>query len=159
MYESALKTKCGFTGTSPYWNWVEGASAYPIHSLKYQLTALHPDSADVYDSTMFKDSDPVSGLGGWGNPANDVRVPDGAFSNTSDFKLTYPSPHTLRRNFTLQPFLNFPLAGFMSAADEQLDANATFTPAERNKLVNGFVGDYKGFQTYFEGFNVRCSAC
>jgi tyrosinase len=106
---------------------------------------------------MFKDSNPVSGLGGWGDPANDVRVPDGAFSNRSNFRLTYPSPHTLRRNWTIQPFLNFPLVGFMSDADEHLDANATFTPAERDKLVNGFVGDFVGFQKYFEGFNVGAS--
>ncbi|KAJ6468125.1 Di-copper centre-containing protein [Mycena vitilis] len=134
VYETALKTKCGFTGTSPYWNWVE-------------------DYKDVFGSDMFKDSDPVSGLGGWGDIANDIRVPDGAFSNMSNFRLTYPSPHTLRRNWTIQPFLNFPLQGFLTPADEQLDANATFTPAERHKLVNGFVGDYKGFQWYFEGFN------
>jgi tyrosinase len=112
------------------------------------------DSKDVFGSVMFKDSNPVSGLGGWGDPSNDVRVPDGAFSNKSSFRLTYPSPHTLRRNWTMQPFLNFPLAGFMTDADEHLDANATFTPAERDKLVNGFVGDFVGFQKYFEGFNV-----
>ncbi|KAJ6571409.1 Di-copper centre-containing protein [Mycena capillaripes] len=134
VYEIALKTRCGFKGTSPYWNWFL-------------------DSKDVFDSAMFKDSNPVSGLGGWGDPANDVRVPDGAFGNKSAFRLTYPSPHTLRRNWTIQPFLNFPLAGFMSDADEHLDANATFTPAERDKLVNGFVGNYVGFQKYFEGFN------
>ncbi|KAJ7691048.1 Di-copper centre-containing protein [Mycena rosella] len=133
VYENALKTKCGFRGASPYWDWVK-------------------DSADVHDSPIF-DADPESGLGGWGDPANDFRVPNGAFSNTSDFHLTYPSPHTLRRNYTLQPLLNFPLPGFLTAADEQLDGNATFTPAERDKLVNGFVGDFKGFQSYFESFN------
>ncbi|KAJ7178099.1 Di-copper centre-containing protein [Mycena filopes] len=134
VYENVLKTRCGFRGTSPYWDWVK-------------------DSANVHDSTLFKDSDPTSGLGGWGDPANDFRVPDGAFSNKSEFRLTYPSPHTLRRNFTLQPFLNFPLPGFLTAAQEQIDGNATFTPAERDKLVNGFVGDFKGFQAYFESFN------
>ncbi|KAF7349069.1 Di-copper centre-containing protein [Mycena venus] len=134
VYESALKSRCGFTGTSPYWNWVE-------------------DSKDVFNSVMFRDSNPISGLGGWGDPSNDIRVPDGAFSNKSSFRLTYPSPHTLRRNWTMQPYLNWPLDGFMTEADDQLDANATFTPAERDKLVNGFVGDYKGFQSYFEGYN------
>ncbi|KAJ7069537.1 Di-copper centre-containing protein [Mycena amicta] len=135
VYESALKTKCGFKGTSPYWDWVQ-------------------DSKDVFHSTMFTDSDPKSGLGGWGDIANDIQVPNGGFSNTSSFKLTYPSPHTLRRNFNLQPFLGFDVAlpGFVTASEAQTDANATFTPAERNKLVNGFVGDYKGFQAYFEGF-------
>ncbi|KAF7350174.1 Di-copper centre-containing protein [Mycena venus] len=115
VYESALKSRCGFTGTSPYWNWVE-------------------DSKDVFNSVMFRDSNPISGLGGWGDPSNDIRVPDGAFSNKSSFRLTYPSPHTLRRNWTMQPYLNWPLD-------------------ERDKLVNGFVGDYKGFQSYFEGYN------
>ncbi|KAK7046422.1 hypothetical protein R3P38DRAFT_3307777 [Favolaschia claudopus] len=134
VYESALKERCGFKGVSPYWNWVE-------------------DSKDVFNSPMFKDSSPRSGLGGWGDPANDIRVPDGAFSNASSFRLTYPAPHTLRRNWTAQPFLNFPLPGFMTEAEEQVQANATFTPAERDKLVHGFVGDYVGFQKYFEGFN------
>jgi tyrosinase len=155
VYETALKEKCGFRGTSPYWDWVKG----PLRNSLAHQYSIRPfsDSADVHGSAFFKDSDPTSGLGGWGNPANDFKVPDGAFGNTSDFRLTYPSPHTLRRNFTLQPLLNFPLPGFLTAADEQLDGNATFTPAERDKLVNGFIGDYRGFQKYFEGFNVRYS--
>nr|GAT58369.1 di-copper centre-containing protein [Mycena chlorophos] len=132
VYEQALKEKCGFTGTSPYWNWVE-------------------DSKDVFDSPFFKDYDPESGLGGWGDPENDFSVPNGGFSNTSSFKLVYPSPHTLRRNFTLQPFLGSPF--LTNPAQQALYANATFTPAQYHKLVYDFVGDYKGFQTYFEGFN------
>jgi tyrosinase len=91
----------------------------------------------------------VHGLGGWGDPQNDYRVPDGAFSS---FHLSYPSPHTVRRNFTLRPYLNFPDLSFIT--DPLLEANATFTKAEIQKLTNGFVGDFKGFQTYFEAFNV-----
>ncbi|KAF7302077.1 Di-copper centre-containing protein [Mycena indigotica] len=131
VYERALKEKCGYKGTSPYWDWVQ-------------------DYRDVFSSTMFTDPDPESGLGGWGDPANDVSVPDGGFSNTSTFRLAYPSPHTLRRNFTLKPFLGNP---FLSESQQQLYGNTSFTPAERDKLVNGFVGDFKGFQTYLEGFN------
>ncbi|KAF7371572.1 Di-copper centre-containing protein [Mycena venus] len=127
-------------------------------SLHWPVSPVAPvpvleDSKDVFNSVMFRDSNPISGLGGWGDPSNDIRVPDGAFSNKSSFRLTYPSPHTLRRNWTMQPYLNWPLDGFMTEADDQLDMNATFTPAERDKLVNGFVGDYKGFQSYFEGYN------
>ncbi|KAK7030253.1 hypothetical protein VNI00_014270 [Paramarasmius palmivorus] len=92
---------------------------------------------------MFKDSDPKSGLGGWGDPTNDFQVPDGGFSSS---KLTYPSFHTVRRNFTLQPFGIFP----PELADPARYANISFTPQEVSKLVNGFVGDYKGFQTYLE---------
>jgi tyrosinase len=94
----------------------------------------------------------VHGLGGWGDPKNDYRVPDGAFSSSSSFHLSYPSPHTIRRNFTLQPYMNFPLPAFIT--NPLLEANATFTKAEIEKLTNGFVGDFKGFQTYFEAFNV-----
>ncbi|KAJ7865547.1 Di-copper centre-containing protein [Mycena leptocephala] len=129
VYEVALKTKCNFRGTSPYWNWTI-------------------DSSNFYESTLLKDASPVHGLGGWGDPQNDYRVPDGAFSS---FHLSYPSPHTVRRNFTLRPYLNFPDLSFIT--DPLLEANATFTKAEIQKLTNGFVGDFKGFQTYFEAFN------
>ncbi|KAK7030237.1 hypothetical protein VNI00_014254 [Paramarasmius palmivorus] len=126
VYENALKRKCGFKGVSPYWDW----------SL---------DAHDVYGSSMFKDSDPKSGLGGWGDPSNDFEVPNGGFSS---FKLSYPSFHTVRRNFTLQPFVVFPPE--VAGPNPARYANASFTPQEVSKLVNGFVGDYKGFQTYFE---------
>ncbi|EIM81714.1 Di-copper centre-containing protein [Stereum hirsutum FP-91666 SS1] len=128
VYEQSLKSKCGYTGVSPYWNW-------------------SADSADVYDSSMFQDSDPVSGLGGWGDSSKDFEVQDGAFSS---FKLSYPAYHTLRRNFTLQPLVGDVGSAFIS--DPYADANASFTPAEVSKMVNGFVGDYEGMQAYMEGF-------
>ncbi|KAJ7810278.1 Di-copper centre-containing protein [Mycena olivaceomarginata] len=132
VYEGALKSKCNFRGVSPYWDWTK-------------------DASNVYESTLLKDASLVHGLGGWGDPNNDYRVPDGAFSSSSSFRLSYPSPHTIRRNFTLQPYMNFPLPGFIT--DPLLEANATFTKGEIDKLTNGFVGDFKGFQTYFEAFN------
>ncbi|KAJ7302690.1 Di-copper centre-containing protein [Mycena albidolilacea] len=132
VYEGALKSKCNFRGVSPYWDWTK-------------------DASNVYESTLLKDASPVHGLGGWGDPNNDYRVPDGAFSSSSSFRLSYPSPHTIRRNFTLQPYMNFPLPGFIT--DPLLEANATFTKGEIDKLTNGFVGDFKRFQTYFEAFN------
>ncbi|KAJ7613749.1 Di-copper centre-containing protein [Mycena polygramma] len=98
----------------------------------------------------FRSRDPVHGLGGWGDPNNDYRVPDGAFSSSSSFQLSYPSPHTIRRNFTLQSYLNSFRPDFVT--NPLLKANATF-------MINGFVGDYKGFQTYFEGFNMVDKIC
>ncbi|KAJ7594555.1 Di-copper centre-containing protein [Mycena floridula] len=132
-YEEALKSKCGFSGTSPYWNWAI-------------------DAADVHGSSMFQDSDPKAGLGGWGDPTNDVSVPGGGFGVNSSFKLSYPSYHSLRRNFTIQPWLGTPPPVNAFIANESLYANATFTEQEVHKLVHSFVGDYKAFQTYFEAF-------
>nr|GAT51082.1 di-copper centre-containing protein [Mycena chlorophos] len=114
-FEQTLRDKCGFKGTSPYWN-------YSI------------DAHDPHNSPLFKNLDPETGLGGWGDPRNDYTVYNGAFSNTSGWNLAYPTQHHLRRNFTIQPFVN----------------SARFLP---NKMIHGFVGDYKGLQTYIEGFN------
>jgi len=126
--ESALKSKCGFAGSAPYWNW-------------------SMDAADLYGSTFFADDDPHSGLGGWGDPSHDFQVPTGGFS---DFHVSYPSPHTLRRNFTLRPFESFKGVPLFSNSD--LMANISFTKAEVDKMVGGFEGDFKGFQQYFETF-------
>ncbi|TBU33894.1 Di-copper centre-containing protein [Dichomitus squalens] len=124
--ESAMKSKCGYAGTAPYWNW----------SL---------DSADVKNSPLFLDSDPISGLGGWGDPAKDIQVQDGAFR---DLQLAYPVPHTLRRNFTLRPYIA--LADNPTILDPTLEANVSFTPAEVQKMVHWTPGDFPGMQFYME---------
>jgi len=107
------------------------------------------DAPDLQGSSFFKDSDPESGLGGWGDPSRDIEVPTGGFS---DFHLSYPSSHILRRNFTLRPYLNDNSSLF---SNTQLMANTTFTKAEVRKMINGFEGDYKGMQKYLEGFGVQ----
>lgn len=107
------------------------------------------DAADVYGSTLFADNSTTSGLGGWGNPSNDYEVPAGGLS---DFHLSYPSPHILRRNFTLQPWA--PFAGSQFFTEPEKMANTSFTQTEVSKMVNGFSGDFKGFQKYMEGFEV-----
>jgi len=107
-----------------------------------------PDAPDVYGSSFFKDFDPKSGLGGWGDPARDFAVPNGGFS---DFRLSYPSSHIVRRNFTLQPYLGS-TSGFVP--NPEVLANDTFSKAEVSKMVEGFEGDFKGFQAYFEAFGV-----
>ena len=107
------------------------------------------DTSDLSGSSMFNDSDPESGLGGWGNPDNYDEVEDGGFAS---FKISYPYPHTLRRSFTLQPFVNVqpPLAQFYS--DSTVDANLTLTYSAIASIINGTIGDYPGFQKSLEGF-------
>ncbi|KAK0213093.1 hypothetical protein DFS33DRAFT_1377554 [Desarmillaria ectypa] len=129
MYENALKNKCGYKGTSPYWNWAF-------------------DSSDVNMSTIF-DPDPKSSLGGWGLPSQDVHVQDGGFGVYTTFRLSYPSYHPLRRNFTIRPFLGLPLDFF---PNQELLANSSFTLDVVHDLVHGYEGDFKGLQTNFEFF-------
>src|SRR5882757_4198776 len=85
-FESALKTKCGYNGTQPYWNW-----------------SLHTE--DVFNSSIF-DPSLTSGFGTNGDPNNDYQLTDGAFS--TDFLVAYPVPHKLWRNFTAQPWQTLP---------------------------------------------------
>ncbi|KAF5348693.1 hypothetical protein D9758_006865 [Tetrapyrgos nigripes] len=127
VYENTLKEKCGYTGVSPYWDWAS-------------------DSADVKGSSIFDADVEISGLGGWGNLSNDAEVYDGGFS---DFKLTYPVPHQLRRNFTLQPYIGLDETFF---TEPYLYANESFTQSVVDHMVNNYVGDYKGFQQYMEGW-------
>ncbi|KAI0291784.1 Di-copper centre-containing protein [Multifurca ochricompacta] len=126
VYEQALKSKCGYTGASPYWNWTI-------------------DAPDFFESSFWKDSNPLSGLGGWGVPSKDFSVPDGGFKA---LHLSYPSPHTLRRNFTLRPW-DIP---FIFFTEPKKMANTSFSASEIEKLLETPSGDYKGFQKSFEAF-------
>ena len=125
------------------------------HDIQHMNPSTHPlhatDSANFFSSAFFKDSDPKSGLGGWGDPTDDYEVPDGGFS---EFHISYPAPHTLCRNFTLQPYLGPPASISPFLPNPAKYANASFTPEEVSKLVDGFVGDFKAFQAYFEAFEV-----
>jgi tyrosinase len=106
------------------------------------------DAPDFYESSFWKDSDPVSGLGGWGDPNADFSVPDGGFRN---FHISYPSPHIVRRNFTLLSFnLPFPLA-----TDKQKIGNTSFTASVIDAILETAAGDYKGFQVPLEAPEVR----
>ncbi|KAJ7282861.1 Di-copper centre-containing protein [Mycena rebaudengoi] len=130
--EDALRDQCGFRGTMPYWDWTK-------------------DAANFRESTLFNDSDPESGLGGFGDPSSHFTVVDGAFSASSSFQPSYPYPHRIRRNFAEFPNMRFlfPIPGFVW--DETRPANASFTKAEINRMINGYVGDYTGFQAILEG--------
>lgn len=119
----------------------------PFRNLKHCV----PDSSDVEHSTMF-DDDEAFGLGGWGDPNYDVQITTGGFK---DIVRVYPSPHHIRRNFTLRPlgaipnpFANDPLA---PPLDPTIMINGTLTPANYDFILNGFLGDFEGFHAYVEG--------
>ena len=118
---------------------------------RVQISDRHVDAPEFYESSFWKDSDPKSGLGGWGNPNADFSVPDGGFHN---FPLSYPSPHTLRRNFTLLAFnSSFLPAQFFP--DPLKEANASFSASVVEALLETSAGDYRNFQAPFETFEVR----
>ncbi|KAF8470981.1 Di-copper centre-containing protein [Russula ochroleuca] len=124
IFEESLKNKCGYTGVSPYWNWTI-------------------DAPDFYGSSFWKDSDPMSGLGGWGDPNADYTVPDGGFHK---LLLSYPSPHTVRRNFSLFPY-NGPFPLF---TDPQETGNSTILGSVVEAVLDTSAGDFKGFQVALE---------
>lgn len=106
--------------------------AFSIAELIYPTT----DASDFENST-FWDPDTTSGVGGWGDPNDDWQITDGGFA--SNFPLTYPSPHRLRRHYT-------PIG-----AGQPAPLTILFTPESQAAIVNGFVGDYIGFQAILEG--------
>ena len=108
------------------------------------------DAPDFYESSFWKDSDSVSGLGGWGDPNADFKVPDGGFHK---LPLSYPTPHTVRRNFTLLSF-NLPFRSFL-ITDRQEMGNSSFTASIIEAILEIPAGDYKGFQTVLEAPGVR----
>ncbi|KII86644.1 hypothetical protein PLICRDRAFT_114184 [Plicaturopsis crispa FD-325 SS-3] len=126
-FESDLKEKCAFTGASPYWNW-------------------SMDASDVYNSPLFKESNTMSGLGGWGNLSDDTQISTGGFA--SGYELSYPSHHRPRRNFTLEPFSNASTTDLHTEPFKM--ANTSITTWEMAALISGFKGDYKGFHAYLE---------
>ncbi|KAI0271790.1 Di-copper centre-containing protein [Russula aff. rugulosa BPL654] len=121
VFEESLKKKCGYTGTTPYWDWTI-------------------DSPNFYDSPFWKDANPKSGLGGWGDPKADYSVPDGAFHT---LPLSYPLPHIVRRNFSLSapPFPGAALPPGLSPNDPSL-----FSASEVESVLETTPGDFKQFQ-------------
>ena len=72
----------------------------------------------------------------------------------------YPSPHHIRRNFTSFPFdspeVSPPFAGDPAApvVPPTFQINTTITTENVNKMVDGFEGDFIGFQAYMESLAV-----
>jgi tyrosinase len=71
-------------------------------------------------------------------------VPDGGFS---DLQLSYPSPHHVRRNFTL---LSFRDIQFIIVTDRQKIGNTSFSASVIEGILETPAGDYKEFQTMLE---------
>jgi len=61
----------------------------------------------------------------------------------------------LRRNFTLRPFGDFSPALNIFFTEPLKEANSSFLAPEIEKLLETPAGNYKGFQTAFEAFEVR----
>ena len=115
------------------------------------LTSPHSpstlDADDFYNSPIF-DPNTKSGFGGWGDPTNDFQITTGAFA--SDFVRAYPVPHGVRRNFTLLPGAG----GFGDGSPIYTNPLPTWiAPPYVEAMVDGFPGDFLGFQALFEGGN------
>ena len=115
---------------------------------------------DFYNSDFF-DNSSSSGVGAWGDPANDYQIFTGGLK---DIMLAYPSPHHIRRNFTVLPFslpnpINlFPNDPTVPSLPKDLMINTTMTKENVDYMVNGFSGDFIGFQTYMESVVVSSTS-
>jgi len=95
------------------------------------------DAADFEHATIF-DDDPESGFGGWGNPADDYQITTGGLE---DFWISYPDPHRIRRQYTPEADLTPGNLGYI---------NVSFAKPSVDYMVDSFIGDFVGFQGYFE---------
>jgi tyrosinase len=118
-FDTALRQKCGYTGHQPYWDWTKDAADF--------------EHSDIWDP------DPESGLGGWGTADNDYQITTGAFA--TDYPLVYPSPHTLRRQYT-------PIIPGQNGTNVTLAT--LFTPDSQKALITGYKADYIHFQQHLE---------
>ena len=113
------------------------------------------DAHDMCNSAFFDES--PSGVGGWGDPTDDSQITTGGFKDVIG---AYPSPHRIRRNCTVQPFGGpdpvslFPDDPTAPPIPKDLMINTTMTKQNVDSLVDGFEGDFIGFQTYFESVAV-----
>ncbi|KIM95761.1 hypothetical protein OIDMADRAFT_59541 [Oidiodendron maius Zn] len=69
----------------------------------------------------------------------------------------YPVSHGRRRNFTLQPNVNFTSAGNFFP-QLYLDTNATFTPDAIDAAIACYMADDKAFQKFVGGFQSHHSS-
>ena len=136
------------TGTGP---WV-GCLVYGLSSTILTLD-LADASPNFTTATIFNDS-PTSGFGGWGNPSDDYQITTGAFAN--DFELAYPVPHRIRRNYTVRSLSADPFGDGTAPAPD--DFWNYITPESQKQLINGYVGDFEGFQMILEGSTVSRSS-
>jgi len=105
--------------------------------------------ADNFNHSSIFDEDSKSGLGGWGDPNDEFQITTGGFA--SDFELKYPIPHHLRRSITLVLSQNETLADGTPLPNEPL--NTFITPQLIEGMVDGFPGDFVGFQSFMDTNN------
>ena len=113
----------------------------PCHFHIAELTSSMTDVSNFQNST-FWDPDTTSGLGTWGDPNDDYQLTDGGFAD--GFHLSYPSPHRLRRQYTQDDML---IPGH--------SLTELFTPESQADMINGFQGDFVGFQAVFQKMSHR----
>jgi len=89
----------------------------------------------------------MTGLGGWGDANDDFAVHDGGFSQ---LLRSYPSLHTLRRNFTLYPYNN----SNPFFTDQLQQGNASLLQPGIEAILETSAGDFKDFQKALEAFEV-----
>lgn len=122
QHVTQLKAQCGYSGVMPYWDWSQDAKA-------------------LNQSAIFS-TDSKSGLGGFGDPSKDYTVTTGGFAQMT---VAYPIKHTIRRQFTLFPYLDW---YWLQRPTEA--ANVTITKTYVDAAINGYAGDFIGFQNATE---------
>ena len=132
---------------SPYWNWTIGNLLVSFFGVNYSDDRI--DAHNFFESSFWNGSDPLSGLGGWGDPDDDYSVHDGGFR---DLILAYPVPHHVRRNFTILAWEDIP----SPLVIEPLKlGNTSFTPSVVEAILDTPSGEYKEFQKELEALQVR----
>ncbi|QRV95102.1 tyrosinase [Ceratobasidium sp. AG-Ba] len=130
-FEHALKTKCGYKGNLPYWDWSKDVRK-PI-----------PASPIFNSSTSY-------GFGTLGSNATNWEIRDGAFGNVTR---AYPTPHVVAREYNPKPFSRqvFPLA-FTTP-----DASSTesLTPQAIRAIVDGSAGNFTDFAYKIDGVRAQ----
>jgi hypothetical protein len=96
----------------------------------------------VRTGSLFSDTDPNSGIGGWGKPENDYQITEGGFSR--GFSLSYPIHHGLRRNYTAT--YHNPRTG-EDSGDSLL---AMITPEAVSAILSQPEGNFTAFQVEME---------
>ena len=111
----------------------------------HSVGSRHVDSTSLifmtdvsnFQNSTFWDPDTTSGVGGWGDPNDDDQITDGAFAD--GFTVSYPLPHGLRRRYKAT-----------KSNDPDVLLTSVFTPESQAAMVNGFQGDFIGFQVQLE---------
>jgi len=146
--ETALKTKCGFTGASPYWDWSKGPglcfNSSPV-SFDCLVQTLRTSMVLAFLPTTHPHRIRWLGRSYSRLPSSFGRV----LQLTSILSFPAHPPPELHATAMVCYCSFFPLI-----TDPSFMANVSFTKQEVKKLIGGFVGDFKAFQQYFEAPNV-----